>query len=75
MPKQPIDDLTIQWVYQEYYQYKNKPLSASVSSKYTKALLDVAGADGVLTDAEKKWVLGYAATRGMLFFITRKNES
>ncbi len=75
MPKQPIDDLTIQWVYQEYYQYKNKPLSASVSIKYMKALLDVAGADGVLTDAEKKWVLGYAATRGMLFFITRKNES
>jgi hypothetical protein len=72
MPKQSVEDLTIQWVYNDYYQYKNKPLSASISSKYAKALLDVAGADGVLTDAEKKWVLGYAAARGLLLFFLFK---
>ena len=64
MPKQSVEDLTTKWVQEEIYQYKDKLLPASVNKKYIKALLDVAGADGVLTDAEKKWVLGYAAARG-----------
>jgi hypothetical protein len=64
MPKQSIEELTTKWVYEETYQYKDKPLSPNINYKYIKALLDIAGSDGVLTDAEKKWVLGYAAARG-----------
>jgi len=72
MPKVPIDVLTTQWVYNDSYHYKDKPLSTKILYKYIKALLDVAGADGVLTEAEKKWVLGYAASRGLLSFIEIK---
>ncbi len=68
MPKQSLEDLTIKWVYEEIYQYKGKPLSSAINNKYIKALLDVAGSDGVLTDAERKWVLGYGAARGLLLF-------
>ncbi|CAF4719870.1 unnamed protein product, partial [Rotaria magnacalcarata] len=46
------DQLVTQWIYQDYFQYKDRSPKASVTSKYAKALLDVAGADGVLTDAE-----------------------
>jgi len=72
MPKVPVEILTTQWVYDDYYHYKDKPLSTKIFNKYIKALLDVAGADGVLTEAEKKWVLGYAAARGLLSFIETK---
>jgi hypothetical protein len=48
------------------YRYKDRPLSPAINAKYIKALLDIAGSDGVLTDAEKKWVLGYGAARGLL---------
>ncbi|CAF0978022.1 unnamed protein product [Rotaria sordida] len=65
MPKQPIDQLITQWIYQDYFQYKDRPPKGNITGIYAKALLDVAGADGVLTDAERKWVLGYAATRGV----------
>ncbi|CAF2078258.1 unnamed protein product [Rotaria magnacalcarata] len=65
MPKQPSDQLVTQWIYQDYFQYKDRSPKASVTSKYAKALLDVAGADGVVTDAERKWVVGYAAIRGV----------
>jgi hypothetical protein len=64
MPKQSLEELTTKWVYEETYQYKDKPLSSKVNYSYIKALLDIAGADGILTDAEKRWVLGYAAARG-----------
>ena len=67
MPKQSVEGLTSKYLYEEIYQYKGKSLSNGVNIKYIKALLDVAGSDGVLTDAEKKWVLGYAAARGLLF--------
>ncbi|CAF2839654.1 unnamed protein product [Rotaria sp. Silwood2] len=43
----------------------NRPSKANITSKYAKTLLDVAGADGLLTDAERKWIIGYAATRGV----------
>lgn len=66
MPKQSVEGLTSKYLYQEIYQYKGKPITNGVTIKYIKALLDVAGSDGVLTDAEKKWVLGYAAARGRL---------
>ena len=64
MPKQPVDQLTTQWVFQDSYDYKEKILPSTVMSKYAKALLDVAGADGVITDGERKWVLGFAAAHG-----------
>lgn len=70
MSKQSIEDIAIQWISEEYYQYKNKPLSTSVSNQYIKALLDIAGADGALTDVERKWILGYAAARGLLVFFS-----
>ncbi|UJR08926.1 hypothetical protein I4U23_013178 [Adineta vaga] len=65
MPKLPVEQLTTQWIYNNYYQYKDKPLSSSVINKYAKALLDVAGADGVLSEAERKWVIGFAAAHGV----------
>ncbi|CAF2744472.1 unnamed protein product [Rotaria sp. Silwood2] len=65
MSKQPVDQLITQWIYHDYLQYKDRPPKSNVTVKYAKALLDVAGSDGVLTDAERKWVLGYAATRGV----------
>jgi hypothetical protein len=67
MPKHQVDHLITQWVYNDYYKYKERLLKGNINKQYAKALLDVAGADGVLTDAERKWVLGYAATRGRLF--------
>jgi hypothetical protein len=66
MPKQPIEELIIKWIYEDMYRYKDRPLSPAINAKYIKALLDIAGSDGVLTDAEKKWVLGYGAARGLL---------
>jgi hypothetical protein len=68
MPRLPVEQLITQWIYNDYYQYKDKPLPGNVTNKYMKALLDVAGADGVLTDAERKWVVGFAATRGKSSF-------
>lgn len=64
MPKQSVDQLTTQWVFQDSYDYKEKILPSSVVSKYAKALVDVAGADGLITDVERKWILGFAAAHG-----------
>ena len=69
MPKIPSDQLITQWIYNDNYKYKDRLLKGNINKQYAKALLDVAGADGVLTDAERKWVLGFAATRGKLFVL------
>ncbi|CAF1304948.1 unnamed protein product [Rotaria sp. Silwood1] len=65
MSKQAVDQLITQWIYYDYFQYKNRPPKGNINAKYAKALLDVAGADGILTEAERKWILGYAAIRGV----------
>lgn len=67
MPKQAVDQIITQWMHQDQLQYKDRPIRPVVTIKYMKALLDVAGSDGVLTDAERKWILGYAAIRGRLY--------
>ncbi|CAF1218964.1 unnamed protein product [Adineta steineri] len=65
MPRQPAEQVITEWINRDWYQNKDKTLSTNVLEKYMKAILEVAGADGVITDAERKWVLGLAAAHGI----------
>lgn len=64
MPKQPIEDMINRWIAEEIYQSNGKSLASNVNQVYLKALLDIAGSDGILADIERKWVLAYGAARG-----------
>jgi uncharacterized tellurite resistance protein B-like protein len=53
----------LNWLFKEKYTFDRAPKSEGYS-EYLKSLLICANGDGELTQAERDWVLGYAAAYG-----------
>ncbi|CAF3594986.1 unnamed protein product [Rotaria socialis] len=53
-----------EWFFQEYWHSKRLP-NDDISFEYVRALMNLAGADGVLADEERKWILGNSAAKGV----------
>ena len=56
--------ITAHWVFKENYDLDNIITKSNVLLNYIKALIEVAGADGVLTESERRWIIGYAYAAG-----------
>ncbi|CAF1122124.1 unnamed protein product [Adineta steineri] len=50
-------------LFREYWHYSTMPTPVSVH-EYTKTLMNLAGADGILADEERQWILGNVAAKG-----------
>jgi len=51
------------WLFKEQWNFSEIP-TEMVFSTYMKALLICANGDGILTDEERNWVIGYCAALG-----------
>ncbi|CAF3561319.1 unnamed protein product [Rotaria sp. Silwood1] len=58
-----IRELGAKWVFQELWHSSALP-SDAMHLEYTQALINLAGADGVLADKERQWILGNAVAKG-----------
>lgn len=56
-------EVIAEWIFQEFWRSETLP-SDTLHMEYTKILMNVAAADGVLADAERKWILGNLAAKG-----------
>jgi hypothetical protein len=53
-----------EWFFNDLLGYKGKLPSADFGLFYTKCLMDVVAADGVISDEERNWIIGFAAISG-----------
>ncbi|CAF1521387.1 unnamed protein product [Adineta ricciae] len=51
------------WIFKHFWHSDMRP-SPMLVREYTKVLMNVAAADGVLADAERKWILGNFLAKG-----------
>ena len=58
-----IRDMIAEWVFLEFWHSDIRP-SDEFHFEYIQALMNLAGADGVLADEERKWILGNQAAKG-----------
>jgi len=61
-----LDNVIANWYFNDLLGHKGKLPSPSFGMFYMKALMDVVAADGVISDEERKWVVGFAAIWGKL---------
>lgn len=54
------------WVLKQEYDIDHLISKQELISDYMIALLEVAAADGILSDPERQWVIGLACAMGML---------
>jgi hypothetical protein len=59
------------WVMKQEYDIDGLPPKKEIISDYTIALLEVAAADGVLSEAERRWVMGLACATGKYFLCVK----
>jgi hypothetical protein len=55
---------TAHWVFKENYDLDNIVTKSNALLNYTKALIEVSAADGVLSEPERRWIIGYANATG-----------
>ncbi|UJR38640.1 hypothetical protein I4U23_031305 [Adineta vaga] len=58
-----MHDVAADWFFQQYYHSETRPYH-TLYHDYTKTLMNLAGADGVLADKERQWILGNLAAKG-----------
>jgi uncharacterized membrane protein YebE (DUF533 family) len=60
--------VTVHWVSNEIFRFKGELLQPETMLNIAKAFMEIAAADGSLNDAERKWIVGYAAATGKNIF-------
>jgi hypothetical protein len=53
-----------EWYFNDLLGYKGQLPSPSYGLFYLKCLMDVVAADGVISDEERKWIIGFGAISG-----------
>jgi len=61
------DLIIVNWYLNDALGHKGQTPIPEAAFVYTKALIDVASADGVLDEAELKWIIGFAVSIGKCF--------
>ncbi|CAF0822806.1 unnamed protein product [Adineta steineri] len=59
----PVRNLIGDWYFNEFWHTTTRP-SEAMHLEYTKALMNLAAADGVLAEEERQWILGNTAAKG-----------
>ncbi|CAF2687035.1 unnamed protein product [Rotaria sp. Silwood2] len=49
------------WLYRETYEFDDMVYKSGSNRDYMIALMEVAGADGILSEAERQWIVGFGA--------------
>ena len=60
----PLNLLIGEWFFRDIVDHKGKIPAPEAGCVYMKILMDVAAGDGVLSDEERQWVVGFAAVCG-----------
>ena len=58
-----LRDVAGDWLFREFWHSATRP-SEVLYYEYTKTLMNLAGADGILADKEREWILGNLAAKG-----------
>ena len=58
------DHVVGEWYFNDLLGHKAKLPSPGFGVFYSKCLMDIIAADGVISHAERKWVIGFAAISG-----------
>ncbi|UJR30816.1 hypothetical protein I4U23_018334 [Adineta vaga] len=56
---------TAHWVFKDNYDLDNIITKDNVMLNYISAMIEVASADGILSDVERRWITGYANATGV----------
>lgn len=73
---EPSREITAKWYYNELWGWKlEKICSGKERPTFLKALLTAANGDGILTSAERDWVIGRAAAGGAPESLLKELES
>ena len=66
----PRDILNSEWFYNDFVGYYGGQFPDNAVYAFAKILMEVASADGVLHEQERRWILGFASLcGGVLKFI------
>ncbi len=57
------NNVGVRWINEEFYGF-TQPVPPETDRNYFKALFIVANGDGVITEKERKWIVGFAAAQG-----------
>ena len=63
----PRDLIIVNWYLDDALGHKGQTPSPEAAFIYAKALVEVASADGVFSEAERKWIIGFAVSIGKFF--------
>jgi hypothetical protein len=63
----PRDLIVVHWYFNDALGHKGQIPTPKAAFVYTKALIEVASADGVPGKEELKWIIGFAASIGKCF--------
>ena len=63
------DDVIAEWYFNDLIGHRGKLPSPSFGLFYMKCLMDIVAADGVISDEERQWIIGFAAISGKTILI------
>lgn len=66
------DRIVGKWYFNDLLGHKGELPSPSFGIFYTKCLMDIIAADGVISDKQRNWVIGFAAISGKYILLQRK---